>query len=125
MGNSGERGEDKVYIYTQIDLLKLEAARLKYNEFGREVIEIETGESKLRVTDNKDHCYLPLWTAEKAMYEQWDFVVSRNQTKVERDRKERGVILGNAKYVTGQFKKKPAYTNKPPKPASDADDMVY
>lgn len=122
MENSGEMDRN---LYARIDLLKLETARLRYNEFGREVIEIEVNEAKLRISDNKDHCFLPLWFLKKLMYEQWDFVVSRNQTKDERERKERGIILGNAKYVKGQENNRPTYSNKPPRPASDADDMVY
>ena len=113
-------------IYGNVDLNALQGTTIEQNAEGEEVIQIPIDRAKLRRV--KNHLYLPIFIFEKKIYT-YDYVITRSQTKEERENRQRTEVLGNAVNVNSfntEEHTKPD-RNRPPQPpmAYEEPDEAY
>lgn len=92
---------EPVKIYGNVDLRALRGAQLIHNEDDVECIQIPIDIANLRRSGS--HIYLPIFAFEKKIHN-FDFLITRSQTKEEREARQRSEILGNAIFVKNKPK---------------------
>lgn len=92
---------EPIKLYGNIDLRALRGATVVQNEEGVECLQIPIDIANLKRSGN--HLYLSTFTFERKIHN-YDFIITRSQTKEERENRQRTEVLGNAIFV----KNKPA-----------------
>lgn len=87
-------------FYGNIDLRALFGAQIVVDEEGRECIQIPIDLAKLRRSSG--HVYLPFFMFEKPKFN-YKYMITRSQTKEEREERKRTEFLGNAIDVVNNY----------------------